>query len=230
MKFTRRAANIAAVLSCAVALAAGTTPGFALEAKQSPFSSINTLGLENVPTMAEAIADLTRTTQPEEPATIVSAVTQIPPADIPTALDEADEDAFATLSAAVDAQDIPADMDPELACLAIGVYYEAKGEPLEGQLAVADVILNRTTSGRFPSSVCSVLKQPGQFSFVRGGRLPQPALSARAWRTAVAVATVARDDTWESNVPRALFFHARQVSPGWRLAKVGAVGNHIFYR
>lgn len=78
---------------------------------------------------------------------------------------------FSTLDAAVAAQTATID-DEELNCLAIGVYYESKGEPLAGQLAVADVILNRTTSGRFPTSVCGVLTQRGQFSFVKGGRLP----------------------------------------------------------
>ncbi|UUY01220.1 cell wall hydrolase [Sphingomonas sp. J315] len=136
---------------------------------------------------------------------------------------------YATLAAAVAAQDAVAD-DAELNCLAIGVYYESKGEPLEGQLAVAEVILNRAKSGRFPASVCGVLTQRGQFSFVRGGRLVQPPAGARAWKTALAVAQVARDDAWDSSVSNALFFHARYVSPGWRRARVGSVGNHIFYR
>ena len=65
--------------------------------------------------------------------------------------------------------------DAEQECLARAVYFEAKGEPLRGQLAVAQVILNRTQSGRFPSSVCGVVKQRGQFSFVRGGHFPPSA-------------------------------------------------------
>jgi spore germination cell wall hydrolase CwlJ-like protein len=136
---------------------------------------------------------------------------------------------FETLSDAVAAQDLSSELDQELHCLAVGVYYESKGEPLAGQLAVAEVILNRTTSGRFPRSVCSVLAQRGQFSFVRGGKIPTPPANAQ-WRKAMAVAQVAHKDLWESPVQNALFFHARYVSPGWKRARVGTVGNHIFYR
>lgn len=136
---------------------------------------------------------------------------------------------FATLTAAVDAQIAPVALDSELNCLAIGIYYESKGEPLAGQLAVAEVILNRTTSGRFPSSVCSVITQPSQFSFVRGGVLPAAPDNAQ-WRKALAVAQVARKDLWASPVGQALFFHARYVNPGWKRPRVGTIGNHIFYR
>lgn len=147
---------------------------------------------------------------------------------LPVETDE-DED-FATLHAAVAAQDISdAHRDEELKCLAVGVYYESKGEPLAGQLAVAEVILNRSNSGRFPGSVCSVLKQPGQFSFVRRGQLPKPPVNAH-WRKAVAVAQVAQKDLWESPVDEALFFHATYVNPRWKRPVAGKIGNHIFYR
>ena len=81
-------------------------------------------------------------------------------------------------------------MNSELECLAGAVYFESKGEPLSGQLAVANVIINRTKSGRFPTSICSVVKQPGQFSFVRGGRIPAVGANAQ-YRTATAIAKVA---------------------------------------
>lgn len=115
-------------------------------------------------------------------------------------------------------------------CLAGAIYFEAKGESLEGQLAVAKVIINRASSGRFAPSLCGVVFQSGQFSFVRGGRMPVIAKSSRHWSNAVAVAQIARDGVWESAAPKALFFHARHVSPGWRLTRVAAIGNHIFYR
>lgn len=115
-------------------------------------------------------------------------------------------------------------------CLAGAIYFESKGETLEGQLAVAEVILNRTRSGRFPKSICGVVTQPGQFSFVRGGGFPPIARTSRHWREAVAIAHIARDGLWESRIPGALFFHARHVSPGWRLNRVAALGNHVFYR
>ncbi|MFM9827680.1 MAG: cell wall hydrolase [Sphingomonas sp.] len=121
-------------------------------------------------------------------------------------------------------------MDSDLRCLASAIYFESKGEPLAGQLAVAEVIMNRAGSGRFPSSICSVVTQPGQFSFVRGGRLPTISSTNRAFRDAVAVAQVALTNSWSSNAPKALYFHARSVKPGWRQLRVATIGNHIFYR
>jgi N-acetylmuramoyl-L-alanine amidase len=118
----------------------------------------------------------------------------------------------------------------EAECLAGAVYFESKGEPLQGQLAVAEVILNRTRSGRFPSTSCGVVFQRSQFSFVRGGGFPPIVRSGQNWRSAVAIAKIAMNKEWSSGVGKALFFHARYVSPGWRLTRVASVGNHIFYR
>jgi spore germination cell wall hydrolase CwlJ-like protein len=121
--------------------------------------------------------------------------------------------------------------DSEQECLANAVYFESKGEPLAGQLSVAEVVLNRAKSGRFASSVCGVVKQRGQFSFVRGGRLPAVPRSSAAWKKAVAIARIAQDDLADSPASRALFFHATRVRPAWRgLKRVATVGNHIFYR
>lgn len=119
----------------------------------------------------------------------------------------------------------------ELECLAVGVYFEAKSEPLAGQLAVGHVIANRANSGRrFPSSYCGVLFQRSQFSFVRGGSYPAVARSSRQWQTAVAIAKIVDQQLHDSAVPGALFFHAKRVSPRWRLTRLGSVGNHVFYR
>lgn len=120
--------------------------------------------------------------------------------------------------------------DAERACLATAVYFEAKGEPLKGQLGVAHVILNRMHSGRFAHSVCGVVKQPGQFSFVHGGRLPAIAHGGSQWKTAVAIADIALSGNAPAPAPKALFFHARSVAPGWHLTRVAAIGNHVFYR
>ncbi len=212
MTFSVRAAIIAATTLCIAAGVGATAPGLA-QVTDRTAPADNEANLDQVPTMAEALADL----DAEAPAE----------AETPTeSVDDAD---YASLAAAVAAQPLAVD-DAELNCLASGVYYESKGEPLEGQLAVAEVILNRTASGRFPRTVCGVLKQRGQFSFVRGGTIPQPPAGSKAWKTALAVAKVARDDHWDSKVGEALYFHARYVSPGWRRARVGSVGNHIFYR
>ena len=121
-------------------------------------------------------------------------------------------------------------VDAQHECLAGAVYFEAKGEPLHGQLSVAEVILNRARSGRFPASACAVVKQRGQFSFIRGGRFPAIARASLAWKRAVAIAHIAVKDLADGPAPRALFFHAKRVSPRWKLTRVAAVGNHIFYR
>lgn len=118
----------------------------------------------------------------------------------------------------------------DLECLAVGIYYESKGEPLVGQLAVGEVIANRAASGRFPATYCGVLFQRGQFSFIRGKRLPSVPRSSRAWQTAVAIAKIVDQDLKDSAADEALFFHAKRVRPGWKLERVASIGNHIFYR
>jgi spore germination cell wall hydrolase CwlJ-like protein len=119
----------------------------------------------------------------------------------------------------------------ELECLATGIYFEAKSEPLAGQLAVGQVIANRANSnGRFPPSYCGVLFQRGQFSFVHGRSLPRVPHSSKQWQTAVAIAKIVDQDLKESVVGDALFFHARYVSPRWRMKRVASIGNHVFYR
>lgn len=119
----------------------------------------------------------------------------------------------------------------ELDCLATGVYFEAKSEPLAGQLAVGKVIANRAASGgRFPPTYCGVLFQRGQFSFVHGRSLPTVSHSNRQWQTAVAIAKIVDQDLQQSEAGNALFFHARYVAPGWHAKRVASIGNHIFYR
>ena len=115
-------------------------------------------------------------------------------------------------------------------CLAGAVYFESKGESLPGQLAVARVVMARAKSGRFPSSLCGVVYQKSQFSFVRGNSMPRIDTGSNNWRNAVAISQIALTNSWKSPVEGALFFHARRVSPGWRLTRLGSVDNHIFYR
>lgn len=121
------------------------------------------------------------------------------------------------------------DLDRQLHCLATAVYFEAKGEPLDGQLAVAQVILNRVEKGRFGQDICAVVKAPRQFSFVRSGQLPAPRNSAQ-WATAQAIAVIAAAEGWRDVVGEATHFHAVYVNPRWRLQRVAQIGNHIFYR
>ncbi|MGN6155814.1 MAG: cell wall hydrolase [Sphingomicrobium sp.] len=118
----------------------------------------------------------------------------------------------------------------QLECLAAGVYFESKSEPLAGQLAVGQVIANRAESGRFADTYCGVLFQRGQFSFVRGHSWPHINKDGRQWQTAVAIAKIVDQDLKESAVADALYFHARRVHPGWRMKRVASIGNHIFFR
>ncbi len=136
----------------------------------------------------------------------------------------------ASLAALVRQHDGRTPATREAECLAGAIYFEAKGEPLDGQLAVAQTILNRAKSGRFPGSVCGVVFQPGQFSFVRGGGFPAMAKGGHQYRTAVAIGHIAANDLWSSSVDNALFFHARHVSPRWRMKRIASLGNHVFYR
>ncbi len=129
---------------------------------------------------------------------------------------------------------IPAtsELSPELLCLAQAVYFEARGEQLSGQLAVARVVINRATSGQFPDDYCSVVRQRGQFSFVRGGQIPTPDAGSTAWRNARAIARIAHQDLWDSAAGDALYFHAARVRPQWasNRASVTRIDSHIFYR
>ena len=148
----------------------------------------------------------------------------------PAPVAEAEKPARRSLAELVAEHSSTRTADAQHECLAGAVYFEAKGEPLPGQLSVAEVILNRARSGRFPASACGVVKQRGQFSFIRGGRFPAIARASLAWKRAVAIAHIAVQDLADGPAPKALFFHAKRVSPRWRLTRVAAVGNHIFYR
>jgi N-acetylmuramoyl-L-alanine amidase len=130
--------------------------------------------------------------------------------------------------------------EDDLQCLAQNVYFEARGEPLAGQYAVAEVTLNRTRAQHFPHSICQVVhetrwdpgrrRQVADFSWVELGVLtPQ---DGPAWRQAQRVASATYDDLHEPLVPGALFYHATNVRPAWSRGRtpLATIGNHIFYR
>jgi len=122
--------------------------------------------------------------------------------------------------------------DAEQECLANAVYFEARGESLQGQLAVAEVVMNRAASGRYPTTLCGVVVQRSQFSFVRRGRMPRADRASEAWRRAVGVARVAAARMAPRLLPTScLWYHANYVSPSWgrRLARNAQIGLHIFY-
>ena len=136
------------------------------------------------------------------------------------------------LQALVDKFATNAQLDEQTNCLATAVYFEARGESVEGQLAVARVVMNRAASGRYPPDWCSVVKQPAQFSFVRHGEFPYADTSSLAWQRAEAVAQLAVANVVPSLDPDVLWYHATYVAPTWghRLSKVEKIGAHIFYR
>jgi spore germination cell wall hydrolase CwlJ-like protein len=122
--------------------------------------------------------------------------------------------------------------DREQDCLASAVYFESRGEPIHGQLAVAQVVINRSLSGRYPADLCGVITQHAQFSFVRHGRIPMADRASEAWRKAVAIAHIAEDKLAQADVsPDVLWYHATYVAPSWgkRLTRQAQIGLHIFY-
>jgi spore germination cell wall hydrolase CwlJ-like protein len=117
-------------------------------------------------------------------------------------------------------------------CLANAVYFEARGESLQGQLAVAEVVMNRARSGRYPPTWCGVVTQRAQFSFVHGGIIPAANRGSEAWRRAVAIARIAQAGGTRMVDTNVLWYHANYVSPAWgrRLSRSSVIGAHIFDR
>ncbi len=127
-------------------------------------------------------------------------------------------------------------IDRELECLAQNIYFEARGEPREGQLAVAHVVMNRVGDARFPGSACAVIRQIAedgrtcQFSWYCDRRDDRPA-HLRDWRTAQDLAVQVYWNWAGDPTGGALWYHATYVKPIWRvkLAKGPRIGEHIFY-
>jgi|MEHZ01.5.fsa_nt_MEHZ011499952.1_7 spore germination cell wall hydrolase CwlJ-like protein len=124
-----------------------------------------------------------------------------------------------------------------LACLTAAVYFEARSEPVDAQLAVAEVIINRSNHDGFPSTVCKVVKEHRapvsrpwacQFSFYCDGKSDRPQDSA-AWATAQQVASQALSGDILGH--GAVYYHTTAVKPVWRhdLTAVGVIGGHVFY-
>jgi hypothetical protein len=213
-----RAATIAAMTFCLGGMISNSSAGRAAELDR-PAIITSPVHNATVPTVVPEILS---------PETLAIAASEAVPILVPEAPKPMPA-TFDTLGEAVAAQEV-AGADEALRCLATTVFFESKGEPLAGQLAVAHVVINRTKSGRFAPDICGVVKQRGQFSFVRRGVLPTVDAANRMYRTALAVAKVAVADAWKSPAPNALFFNGRRVGLPGRLTKVAFIGNHVFYR
>lgn len=187
-------------------------------------SSQNDMPALNAPYAANERSDIQVQSIPE------SETSEGPEADANDVSPDTAPVSAASLQQLVVKQASSAPLSRELNCLASAIYFESKSEPLVGQLAVGRVIVARSRSGRFPNSYCGVVYQPSQFSFVRGGSMPAIPKASQDWKEAVALAQIAHEGSWKSPVEGAMFFHAARVSPGWRLARVGKLGNHVFYR
>ena len=117
----------------------------------------------------------------------------------------------------------------ELVCLAENIYHEARGESLQGQIAVAQVTVNRVSSGKFQNTVCKTVYAPSQFSWTRNKR--KAVKDSKAWQASLDIARVVLSQSITLPDFQALYFHTKQVRPSWanRLTVVAVINNHIFY-
>jgi spore germination cell wall hydrolase CwlJ-like protein len=225
MRTFSRAALAVASLFCLLGTLTVAAPSFAAEGSAPRGTATVMLAAVTAPLLAVDVRSLEARN-----SDFSSSSTEVPLAPPAQADDQAQAPTPQSLEDLVAERVAATTGDQQGDCLATSVYFEAKGEPLNGQLAVAQTIMNRAASGRFPDSMCGVVRQPGQFSFLHGGSMPTPPRESSAWKRAVAIAMIARDGLWKQVAPDALFFHARRVSPGWGKIKVASLGNHIFFR
>ena len=120
-------------------------------------------------------------------------------------------------------------------CLSLAIYHEARGEPIQGQLAVGQVVLNRVADQDYPDTVCGAVTQKKQFSFLDGTKiehLVQNVTDHKAWTTCQYVAkALIQGHKYELS---ATHYHAKTVRPYWvnspKVNYIVTIGNHVFYR
>lgn len=129
--------------------------------------------------------------------------------------------------------------EKQLDCLARNIYFEAGREPFEGKVAVAQVTINRSESGMFPSDICKVVYQKNifmekvvcQFSWYCEGHTKVKPLHPDVYAECMAVAKkVLLEGFRLPGLTEAMYYHATYVSPGWKREKITKIGNHIFYK
>ena len=129
--------------------------------------------------------------------------------------------------------------DKQLDCLAKNIYHEAKGEPFEGKVAVAQVTINRAASGQFPSDICKVVYQKNvvydkvlcQFSwYCEQATATKPKNTAAYKECQIVARQVLLEEFRLPSLNKALYFHATHINPGWKREKVATIGGHVFYK
>lgn len=117
-----------------------------------------------------------------------------------------------------------------LVCLSLNVYWEARNQDIAGQLAVAQVTMNRVKDERWPNTVCEVVYDHKQFSWYWDGKSDIPK-EEKAWESAMMVASAAMDGTGHSDLQDVTHYHAIYSKPYWKdyMTKVAQIGDHVFY-
>ena len=127
----------------------------------------------------------------------------------------------------------------ELNCLTKNIYWEAGREPFEGKVAVAQVTINRVSSGRFADTICGVVHQKNivfekvvcQFSWYCETNYNFKPVNAMLWRESEEVAKKVFLEKFRlPSMNEAMYFHADHVNPKWKLEKIDKIGRHIFYK
>jgi spore germination cell wall hydrolase CwlJ-like protein len=198
------------------------TPALAAE-QLAP--AVETASVSNLPSLASIVREQTAQTVADQQAAAARAAAEQAAAQaLPTAAGRPLKDLVLSF---VDF----GNQDEEQLCLAKAVYFEARSESLEGQLAVAEVVLNRARSGVYPSSICGVVTQHAQFSFIRAGKFPAPNTASDAWHRALAIAEIASKHLATEVASNVLWYHADYVAPAWgrQRTRVAQIGAHIFY-
>ncbi|MFW2587629.1 cell wall hydrolase [Sagittula sp. SSi028] len=125
----------------------------------------------------------------------------------------------------------------EWECLSEALYFEARGETVKGLFAVAEVIMNRVASSRFPNSVCGVVNQGTgrkfacQFTYTCDGQ-PENIHEPRSWTRVGKVARLMLDGAPRPLTQGATFYHTTAVRPNWSSAftRTASIGDHLFYK
>jgi len=126
----------------------------------------------------------------------------------------------------------------EVLCIATAIYFEARGEPLAGRFAVAEVVMNRMNDPRYPSDACSVVYDGGEtrhecaFSFYCDGKSDQPDTNSVAWYSAQLIAAAVYEGRSAPVVGDATHYHAKRVHPDWANTgqQVATINDHVFYK